>query len=115
MVQQELRCPSGDEVTLKSMAGTNRSSWNPDPSLKRLYEIIMAWPSLPLLFSRGAGELKTKKRAAPTKTKRRKRRKFGDEEDDDDEAYIPRGARKTGKWEWDPETRKREYVPPPVY
>jgi len=68
-----------------------------DPSLNYLYEIIMGWPSLPLLFNRGAGKLKTngrgagdsKKRTKPQKP-RKKRRKFGDEEDSEDEAYIPK-------------------------
>ncbi len=58
----------------------------------------MGWPSLPLLFSRGAGGVKAngrgagetkKKRTKPEKSKK-KRRKFGDEEDSEDEAYIPK-------------------------
>ena len=62
---------------------------------------------------RGPG--KRKKKVA--KKKPRKRSKFGDTEDDDDEAWVPKGARTTGKswrnpvsgkWEWIP-------IPPSVY
>jgi hypothetical protein len=84
----------------------------------------MSWQSLPQLFIRGPGELPkstnvevedapTKKKK--TKSKSRKRRKFGDAGDDDDDAWIPKGARKRGKWERNSETMKWDYIPPPVY
>ncbi|KAL7543714.1 hypothetical protein ACHAXR_013533 [Thalassiosira sp. AJA248-18] len=122
MVQQE--CSAKAELK----QGHDRGYWKynreirkreyiPDPTLRRLYEIIMSWQSLPLLFGRGAGELKTKKEEAKeSKPKRRKRkRKFGDEEDDDDEPFIPKGARKTARWEINSETGHYERIPPPVY
>ena len=86
-------------------------------SLSRLYEVITSWQSLPQLFARGPGVGVTKlaKTKIKSKSKPRKRRKFGDESDDEDEAWIPKGARRTGKWKWNPQTRKREYNPPPVY
>jgi hypothetical protein len=95
-------------------------------SLSRVFEVIMSSQSLPQLFSRGPGEFnftnmgdstttseKTEKKKKKSKSK--KRRKFGDADDDDDDAYIPKGARKRGKWERNPESGKYEYVPPPVY
>ena len=133
MVQQEFGYKGfGMDVVPKSMTNQDRGrtwQWNaltrtckriaePDPSLRRLYEIITAWQSLPLLFVRGAGELETKKMTAQTKkksqSKRRKRKRFGDE-DDDDEPFIPKGARKTAKWVRNPETRRYERIPPPIY
>ena len=81
MVQQKVKYDR-HEVVLKP---NNRTM-----SLGRLYEIISGWQSLPLLFVRGAGKLKRKKKIQLKK--HRKRRKFGDEEDDDDEPFIPRGA-----------------------
>jgi hypothetical protein len=50
-----------------------------------------------------------------SKSKPRKRRKFGDEGDDDDEAFIPKGARRTAYREYNKETKKWEWIPPPVY
>ncbi|KAL3789791.1 hypothetical protein ACHAWO_000262 [Cyclotella atomus] len=72
----------------------------PQAPLNRIYEIITSW-NTPLLFARGAGKLKPKKKTPKTQQKKsqskRKRRKFGDEDDDDDdEPYIPLGARKRG-------------------
>jgi hypothetical protein len=94
-------------------------------SLSRVFEVIMSSQSLPQLFSRGPGEFKftgngdstttAEKTEKKKKSKSKKRRKFGDADDDDDDAYIPKGARKRGKWEYNPESRKCEYVPPPVY
>ena len=114
-----------------------RESWNPlsrewekksskeIESLSRVYEMIMSSQNLPLLFARGAGDFdfksserkstKTEKANSKEKKKPRKRSKFGDEEDEDDEAYIPKGARKTGKRVWNPDTRRYDYIPPPVY
>eukprot|EP00985_Skeletonema_marinoi_P006169 scaffold2682_cov90-Skeletonema_marinoi.AAC.2 len=82
-------------------------------SLSRLYEVITSWQSLPQLFARGPGVTKLAKTKSTAKP--RKRRKFGDESDDEDDAWIPKGARKRGQWKWNPQTRKREYSPPPVY
>eukprot|EP00984_Skeletonema_dohrnii_P031584 scaffold24220_cov75-Skeletonema_dohrnii-CCMP3373.AAC.2 len=62
-------------------------------TLNRLYVSIKTWQTLPLLFARGPG--KRKKKAA--KKRPQKRRKFGDTEGDDDEAWIPKGARTSGK------------------
>ncbi len=106
--------------------------WNPltrkrekvrkdDVSLSRIYEVIMSWQSLPQLFFRGPGELPESTNVVDeeaekkSKPKPRKRRKFGDAGDDDDEAWIPKGARKRGRWERNSETEKWEYIPPPVY
>ena len=77
----------------------------------------MGWQSLPLLFGNGAGELPKKKVAKETtkKTSRKRRRKFGEEDDSDDEPYIPKGARKTAKWEYNQETGRYVRIPPPVY
>ena len=89
MVQQELGYNSfGGDFLHCSKMRTRHSKANPDLSLKRLYETIMAWPSLPLLFNRGAGDLKKLKKASESKKKkaRKRRRKFGDEDDDDDES-----------------------------
>ena len=131
LVQHELGYNGfGKDVVPKEMTGQDRDRrrWNaltrdcrhnPDRSLSRFYEIITAWQSLPLLFVRGAGELKTKK-VAQTKakkksqSKRRKRKRFGDE-DDDDEPFIPKGARKTAKRVWNSETNRYDRIPPPVY
>ena len=117
LIQQEIGYDGvGQGVVPDCYMTKKRGKYDPDPSLKRLYETIMAWPSLPLLFNRGAGELKTKRKVTKSKTKpRKKRRKFGDEEDDDDEPFIPKGARKRGKWERNPETGRYRYTPPPVY
>ena len=82
-------------------------------SLTRLYDAIKSWHSLPQLFSRGPGKLR--KKVAKKTSNPRKRRKFGDEIDEDDEAWIPRGARKTGKHQRNPVSGKWEYIPPPVY
>ena len=85
-------------------------------SLSRLYEVITSWQSLPQLFSRGPGVMKVSMAKSKKSTsKPRKRRKFGDESDDEDEAWIPKGARRRGQWKRDPETRKWNYIPPPVY
>ena len=91
-----------------------------DVSLSRLYEVITSWQSLPQLFSRGPGVTKVSSKAnakseKKTSKPRKKRRKFGDESDDEDEAWIPKGARRRGQWKWNPQTRKTEYIPPPVY
>ena len=86
-------------------------------SLSRLYEVIMSWQSLPQLFSRGPGvtKLKATKMKSKSKPKPHKHRKFGDEGDDEDGAWIPKGARTTGRRKWNPATRRSEYIPPPVY
>ena len=112
---------------------SNYGTWNPlirkrergpskdIKSLSRLYEVIISWQGLPQLFARGPGVMKVKEANANSKSKkkkskpRKKRRKFGDESDDEDEAWIPKGARKTGQWKRDPKTDKWEYVSPPVY
>lgn len=87
-----------------------------DPTLSCIFEVIMGWQSLPLLFVNGAGKLpkKAAKQAAKKKSRKR-RRKFGEEDDSDDEPYIPKGARKTAKRVWDQETRRFVRVPAPVY
>ena len=143
MLQQRIGFNSfGKDVAPKGMNmdvdGGNWGKWNPlsrkwekrakttkeNESLSRVYEVIMSWQSLPQLFVRGPGELPestnvevedspTKKKKS--KSKSRKRRKFGDASDDDDEAWIPKGGRKRGKNVYDSETRKWEYIPPPVY
>ena len=95
-------------------------------SLSRIHDTIMSWQSLPQLFVRGPGEVEVTKSSndetkekqkskSKSKTVKRKRRKFGDPNDDDDEPFIPQGGRKRGKWVYNSETRKSEYVPPPVY
>ena len=124
MVQQEFKC-NGSDIVLKSMTTRKKGKWvyNPekrrsvydynyitDPTLNRLYEIISGWQSLPLLFVRGAGELKTKKKVQTKKKKKsqskpRKRKRFG-EEDDEDEPFIPKGARKTTRYVYNSETRR---------
>ena len=132
LVQHELGYNGyGKDVVPKEMTGQDREKcwWNaltrewrrnPDRSLGRLYEIITAWQSLPLLFVRGAGELETKKKPAQKKAQKksqpklRKRKRFGDE-DDDDEPFIPKGARKTAKYVWNSETRRYDRIPPPIY
>ncbi len=80
-------------------------------TLSRLYDAVNTWQTLPLLFARGPG--KRQKKMAKKNSESRMRRKFGDEEDEDDDAWIPKGARKTGKQ--NPESGKWEYIPPPVY
>jgi hypothetical protein len=127
LVQQEIKY---DKHNMELVSKGTKNSWNqsewdreahvrtyPNSSLNRLYEVIKAW-NTPLLFARGAGELKAKNRTAATKTKvkpiPRKRRRFGDEDDDDDEPWVPKGARTKGKWEWNSETDKHEYIPPVV-
>jgi hypothetical protein len=90
----------------------------PQAPLNRIYEIITSW-NTPLLFARGAGKLKPKKKTPKTQQKKsqskRKRRKFGDEDDDDDgEPYIPLGARKRGRSVYNPELAKWDYIPPTV-
>jgi len=80
-------------------------------TLNRLYVSIKTWQTLPLLFARGPG--KRKKKVA--KKKPRKRSKFGDTEDDDDEAWVPKGARTTGKSWRNPVSGNWEWIPPPVY
>mmetsp|Transcript_26722 Transcript_26722/g.38196 ORF Transcript_26722/g.38196 Transcript_26722/m.38196 type:complete len:116 (-) Transcript_26722:150-497(-) len=84
-------------------------------SLSRLFEVITSWQSLPQLFARGPGVTKVTWSKSKSTSKPRKRRKFGDESDDEDEAWIPKGARKRGLWKWNPQTRKSEYILPPVY
>ena len=91
-----------------------------DPRLSRLYDVIVASQSLPLLFARGPGEALEKvvqKKKNGKSNKPRKRRRFGDEaDDDDDEAWFPKGAkRKSGKWTRDWRTGVEEYIPPSVY
>jgi hypothetical protein len=91
-------------------------------TLNRIYEIITSW-NTPLLFARGAGKLKQKKKTSQVQplpvqqkkslTKSRRRRKFGDD-DDDDEPYIPVGARKRGRSVYNPELDDWEYIPPTV-
>ncbi|KAL9178656.1 hypothetical protein ACHAXT_001994 [Thalassiosira profunda] len=87
-----------------------------DPTLSCIFEVIMGWQSLPLLFVNGAGKLpkKVTKQAAKKKSRKR-RRKFGEDDDSDDEPYIPKGARKTAKRVWDQETRRFVRIPAPVY
>ena len=100
MIQQEIGVEGfGDALTnirkvRRRQCSGNRWSYY-DPTLQFLYEIIMGWPSLPLLFARGAGKVKANGRGAgeiekKTQKPRKKRRKFGDEEDDEDEPYIPK-------------------------
>ncbi len=96
-------------------------------SLSRVFEVIMSSQSLPQLFSRGPGEFKFTNKGDSTtttakktekkknKSKSKKRKKFGDADDDDDDAWIPKGARKTAKYVWNPESRKYTRIPPPVY
>ena len=125
----------GKDIAPKRMLGKKSDRkyrrWNPltrkpettpsknDVSLSRLYEVITSWQGLPQLFSRGPGVMKVSSKAEVNKKKkskpRKKRRKFGDESDDEDEAWIPKGARTRGQWKWNPQTRKTEYIPPPVY
>ncbi|KAK1736409.1 leucine-rich repeat protein [Skeletonema marinoi] len=67
-----------------------------DPRLSRLYDVIVASQSLPLLFARGPGEALEKvvqKKKNGKSNKPRKRRKFGEADDDDDEAWLPKGAK----------------------
>ena len=98
---------------------SQRRKFIPDPSLNNIFEVIMGWQSLPLLFVNGAGALPKKKEVAEQpakkKTSRKRRRKFGEEEDDDDEPYIPKGARKTAKYVFNQETHRYDRIPPPVY
>ena len=69
---------------------------HPVSPLNSTYEIIKAY-NTPLLFARGAGVLKAKKRKTAEKAQRRKRRKIGDTDDDDDhEPWIPSGYKKNG-------------------
>ncbi|KAL7536676.1 hypothetical protein ACHAWF_005530, partial [Thalassiosira exigua] len=120
MVQQSIGYNGfGHDFLPKQRMRKTRSRYGPpDLSLRRLYEIITTWQSLPLLFARGAGKLETEKEVAQKKKKkkatRRKRKRFGDA-DDDDEPWIPKGARTRGKWTWNPDLRKCVYIPPPVY
>lgn len=95
-----------------------------DERLSRLYNVIVASQSLPLLFARGPGEVTSvsvkKKKVAQAevkakKSKPRKRRKFGDD-DDDDEAWLPKGAKTTrGKWKRNWRTGEEEYILPSNY
>ena len=112
LVQQEIK-HSEDSVDIKHKT-TNKadrwaqSDWDSEynhrtfhrSSLNRLFETITAW-NTPLLFARGAGEIKTTKRALQIKkkkpSKRRKRRTFGDDDDEDDEPWVPSGRRKRCK------------------
>ncbi|KAL9178590.1 hypothetical protein ACHAXT_001928 [Thalassiosira profunda] len=135
LVQQEIGCNSfGRELVATTKKDRGHSVWVPsndptlpwwsgtrkhicDPTLSNIYEVIMGWQSLPLLFVNGAGELpkKAAKQAAKKKSRKR-RRKFGEEEDDDDEPYIPKGARKTAKYVYNQETHRYDCVlPAPVY
>ncbi|KAL9180339.1 hypothetical protein ACHAXT_008309 [Thalassiosira profunda] len=133
LLQQEIGCDGFGADIVASSSMTNdrpfrKRKWNretrsqeyfSDPTLARLYEVIMAWQSLPLLFVNGAGKLPEKKEAKPPK-KRKKRRRFGDEDDDDDEPYIPKGGRKRGRWVHQPVADGSRYfelvrIPPPVY
>ena len=140
MLQQRIGYDGfGKDIAPKSMpnmsevkSNTNYGTWNPltkkmekgpskdAESLSRLYEVITTWQSLPQLFARGPGVMKVKEAKAKENKKkkskpRKKRRKFGDESDDEDEAWIPKGARKTGQRKWNPQTRRMDYIPPPVY
>ncbi|KAL9178574.1 hypothetical protein ACHAXT_001912 [Thalassiosira profunda] len=136
LVQQELGCNGFGRAVLpqsKMRSSRGKTTWvrgtDPnrpwagttkiiaDPTLSCIYEVIMGWQSLPLLFVNGAGELPKKAPAkqATKKTSRKRRRKFGEEDDSDDEPYIPKGARKTAKWVRDPETRQYVRIPAPVY
>ncbi len=90
-------------------------------TLSRVYAAVRSSQCLPLLFSRGPGELKesnkrdkvpNNKSEKKSKSKPRKRCKFGD---DDDEVFIPKGARRTAYREYNKETKKWEWIPPPVY
>eukprot|EP00984_Skeletonema_dohrnii_P004626 scaffold1634_cov118-Skeletonema_dohrnii-CCMP3373.AAC.24 len=119
----------GKDIAPKTMPNldASRRAWNPltqetenasskdVESLSRLHEVITSWQSLPLLFARGPGVTTVPETNKKSTAKPRKRRKFGDESDDEDEAWIPKGARKRGQWKWNPQTRKWEYIPPPVY
>ncbi len=129
LLQQRIGYNSfGEDIAPKTMPKMSASygTWNPLTrksenkdleSLSRLYEVITSWQSLPQLFSRGPGVTKvsTSSKSKSKSKPRKKRRKFGDESDDEDEAWVPKGARKRGQWKWNPQTRKSEYIPPPVY
>ena len=134
LLQQEIGCDGfGADIVASSSMTKGRPfckrKWNRetrgwqnffDPTLARLYEVIMAWQSLPLLFVNGAGELPKKKEGKQPKRKTKKRRRFGDEDDDDDEPYIPKGGRKRGRWVHQPAADGSRYfelvrIPPPVY
>ena len=104
MLQQRLS-PTGFPGSLKRRGDKT--------SLTRIYDAIKTWQTLPLLFARGPG--KRRKKVVKKKSNPRKRRKFGEETDDEDEAWIPRGARTTAKYQQNPETGKWEWIPPPVY
>jgi Ran GTPase-activating protein (RanGAP) involved in mRNA processing and transport len=127
MLHQEIGCDGYGGNILQQWANYTKNQtdrWTVAKyakSLSRLYETIKTWQSLPALFARGPGEfcLEEADEAQTTAKKKkrnpRKRRKFGDEEDDDDEAWIPKGARKTGEYKLNPETGTWEFIPPPVY
>ena len=57
---------------------TNKRRSGEDPTLDRVYQTITEWPSLPLLFVRGAGKL--------PKKRRQRKRKVADE----DEEWAPK-------------------------
>jgi len=116
----------GNEVVTGGMKDMDKDKNSPyarkvySKSLSLTFDTIKSWQSLPLLFARGPGDFCFNVPAhtdvtAKKKKKPQKRRKFGDEEDGDDDAWVPKGARKTGKHQRNPETGKWEYIPPPVY
>jgi hypothetical protein len=118
MVQQDIKY-NKDDVNLVAKKPKKQQRWyrrqtsDPDSSLNRLYEVITSW-NTPLLFARGAGVLKAKKKRNANKPSR-KRRKFGDVDFDDDEPWVPKGARKKGRHTYNTETKEWEYIPPPVF
>jgi hypothetical protein len=115
-VQQDIKYTKSEVQVIPKKKKQTRHYWrqNQDEDsnfpLNCIYEIIMAY-NTPLLFARGAGALKAKKRKATEKPQRRKRRKFGDADDDDDhEPWIPSGYRKTSRLVRNSETGKWEYI-----
>ena len=111
LIQQQVT-HSEDSIVIKHKTTNNeierwmQSEWDSESgcriltrsSLNRIFETITAW-NTPLLFARGAGEIKTTKRTHQIRRKKltKRRRKFGDDEDEDDEPWIPSGARKRCK------------------
>ena len=120
LVQQDVSCYKENVQLVKKepKKQKNRGYYrvgptaDPDSALNRIHSIVSTWNS-PLLFTRGSGVLKAKKKATG-KVNRRKRRKFGDADDSDDEPYIPKGARKRRKWVWDSEINTYDIIPPTV-
>jgi len=84
LVQQEIGCKGYGEGIVRSVR--KRNSIN---RLSNIYEAIHQWPSFPLLFMRGPGKLKKRKRKAKVA--------------DDEEDWVPKskkvivGARSSGR------------------